>query len=809
MAGPDQLSIYQMADRLLGEARLALITDDIESRYALDDAWPRAVAFVLAQAAWRFALKSAALIAGGAAAPGYAKAYALPTDWFRTHAIFLSTSDGREHPIDLREQGAVISVNVAAVPVIRFVSSAFIDPTFAAWPERFAQCVAAYLAFLVAERVTGERSAPGRMSQVFSNFLPEAIRIEAVDEDIWLPHQRDGTFLRVASTMTNDAFWRFAMVTVNINTVTGLGQGGFTNAFTIPADWSQTRSLYLIAPDGSRRPFDVREHGAQWHANTTGFYAEYVSQTLAMDATKWPDQYKRGVLRQIQFDRANRGDSLQSPPTYGRDYELRTQQAWKEALADTIASEADAPDPWLPYQRNGSYIRAARAVISRGYWWWALKEVDLSTQAASEASAGFPYRFRLPDDWLRTHTLFVPWDGAECPFNIRESAEDWSTDAPFFTARYVTTAALDATTWPEVVAQAVLAYLDMQSEPEAADPKEAQAEQAEAQTHAAIYQKLLGDALELYSRPEDPWLRFQLNGRYIQGAKLVLEKARWKFAIKTVLLQTDDDPNNASFVLRGAATPGDTLTLTVTNQAVTGGLAAVSYTVRTNDTLSLVAAHLAQQINASPAIQAAGISASSTNAEVDTTLSRSLTTLPSAGLVQPPAVQWAASTSSGASETITIGTVIGTPASQGYSFRLPKPLDWIRTLRVWYSLSDGIRPLWYDIDFRDEGGALHANYAPLGLRYLSRIGLDATIWPSNFRDAVLAWLEHVEARGDVKLAAVAKARLQFFEEQCERAETLDDENEVPQQLTSGRFVRGRYGRGTLNLEQGLPPFTPL
>lgn len=513
-----KLSIYQEALRNLADARLAALTDDVESRYALDDAWADAIAFVLSQAPWRFALKTVVMSGSATPVPGYTTAYPLPTDWLRTHAIFIDQS-GRELPFDLTEQGSAVSVNIAVAPVIRYVSSTYADPAVANWPPHFSQAAAAYLAFMVAERVTGERSAPARMSQLFSSILPEAIRLDAIAEE-----------------------------------------------------------------------------------------------------------------------------------------------------------------EWLAYQRTSAFLRASRTVIAQGFWTFpgAVKTVAITEQSTSDPDDGFPYRFALPTDWMRTHALYIGIDGQDCPINIREDARDWSTDREAFTARYLSTDALDTTKWPELVLQAVQAYLEWQDD----DEDDGQKPEA-TQTKGVAYQKLLADALEAHSLGVDDWLRFQLSGQFMQAVRMALEKARWRFCIDTVSLAADANPDDLSF--DGAPSPG-------------------------------------------------------------------------------------------------------------YGYRMPLPSDWVRTVRAYFPWLNGFRPIWQDVDYREENGAIHANFTPIVLRYLTRRGLDSTKWSSNFRDAVLAWLQHLEARQDPKMAAAAKEKLEFFQLQCRQAESLDDERDMPRVKKSGRFVSARYSR---------------
>lgn len=674
-----KLSIYQDALRLLADARLDVITDDVESRYALDDAWAESVSFVLRHAAWRFALKTVALSTSMGALPGFDSAYSRPTDWLRTHALFV-LADKSERPVDVREQGLLFSANNNTAPVyIRYVSTDFLDPALAnnPWPEHFARAAAAYLAFQVAERVTGERSAASRMSTVFSQHLAEAVTRDALPENPWLAAQLDGTFARIAAAMVDAGFWRFAMPAPVLMTTAATPGGGFARSVDTPAAWSRTRALFQLTSDGRRVPFDVRERDAIWYTDVTSFYAEYIDHTLTNDTRNWPEHYMRAVLRQIEFDRANLADAAD---------QQADGLAWKDAFKDTLDSEAEPPDPWLGYQLSGEFDRARRAIISKGFWWWALKEVGYSSQTdqlTTDPAAGLPYRYALPSDWLRTHALFIPWDGNERPINIRESANDWSTDAAAFTARYVSTTALDTTLWPEVVDQAVLAYLEMRALPDAAtDPKD---RTAAAGTRGAVYQRLLDEALALYSRAPDQWLRFQLDGRFRSAAQMMVETGRWRFAVKTVSLTESSDP------------------------------------------------------------------------------------LPAEG---------------------SDGTV-----SDSYGYRFILPDDHLKTIWVYFLYGSGLYAYREDVDYREEGGAIHANRTPITIRYISRLGLDVTKWPAHVREAVLAYLEYTEANADPKMAGVATAKLKLYEHAMEGAEKFDDQQDLPPYQSSSRFVSGRYARG--------------
>jgi hypothetical protein len=567
-----KLRLYNDVLRLLGDVRLATLTDDITARYALDDAWDEGVAFVLKQAPWRFALVTTTLprVLGGM--PGYVNASLFPSDCLQPHAIYIAASDGRECPFDLRDQGVGFNYNITVAPTLRYVSSNYADPAYTAhpWPEHFAQTVAAYLAFLVARRVTGGDSATGRMSQLFASLLPEAIERDAM-----------------------------------------------------------------------------------------------------------------------------------------------------------------SPDFWLPYQRNGEFLRAARFVISGANFDFSLKTVqyDISQQSGTP-DVGWAYHFVAPADYLNTQGLWINFGGLQCPFDIRETGNGWSTNTPAFTLSYVSTDGLDSTIWPEAITKAVAAYLEWEGEGGEEEGSDDKGKPQKEQVEGTEYQLALKTAKDQYDIPDDPFLRFQWSGAYIQAVTKLLEQGRWRFAIKTVVLT---DPFRAA-----------------------------SVTFLTDD-------------EGNPLTADDGITILTTDDSVP-------------GVDREP-------------NSVSDGSV-----SPGYSNRVIKPNDWFRTIEIYKSWSDGLLSRWTEIDYRDELDAFHLNYSPVVLRYVSRIGLDATRWPVNFRDAVLAWLQYSEASADPKMAGVAKAKFEAFKAASAEAQITDDERDVPRVL-GGRFVSARYGRGNFSRKQGWPPYS--
>lgn len=672
--------LYNDAARLLADARLALITDDVETRYALDDAWDGAVAFVLGQAAWRFAVERALLGPGIVDIPEYTHSYGFPTNWLRTHKLILVAADGRECPVDVRERTAGIFANVANL-TIEYISTDYLDPETTTWPEHFSKTLAAYLAFCVAERVTGEPNASTRMSQVFSQHLSEARRLEAHPDDPWLPFQRSGEMLRGAYDLLRRANWRFALAEVALDGDDLGPSSPFRYGFAKPNDWLRTYTLSVtgVAP---HRPVDAREQGAVWYAQVPVLRVRHVSATLGINSLLWPETFRTALLSYLQAGMPQPRQDQQEVPQ------------WQGAVGLAIAADAAPDDRWLHFQLDGTFDQASRAVLQQGYWSYrdaagvmrGLKEVQYSVAEQLDAypSYPYPYRYRLPEDWFKTHALFVPWDGDEAPINIRESAHDWSTDAETFVARYLSTEVLDAAQWPDTILDTVWAYCAWRSAP----PDRAQALAQEFGLHLAAAKKA-------HSRPENKWLRFQLSGAFLAAVKMQLEAGRWRFALRVAELMPSSDPLPAEL-------------------------------------------------------------------------------------------------STGAAE-------------YSYAYRFIQPSDLLRTIRVYWEAGFGPRMMREDVAFADIGGAYHADMMPIKVRYVSRLGLDATKWPAHFGDTVLAELQYQEVRDDPAMASIAAAKLQLYKDASRNAEGVDDARDRAV-IRGSRFVAAYRSHRIIDRTDFVPTF---
>ena len=487
-------------------------------RFQFDGTFIEAVRFTLRQGYWRFALRTIDITTPSTAAPatGYAYCYDQPPDWLRTNSLFISVpGTGLEHPLDIKEHDRAWSTNATDF-VVRYVSSiAGLDPLV--WPQPFLEAVLAYLKPAPAEQ--GQRGPEPPVSP-FERTLAAAMAVLCEPEDPWLRHQLSGTFLEALRFTLKQGYWRFALRTVEITTpdTTAIPAVGYTTTYAFPGDWIRTHGLFVSVPGtGLEHPFDIREHDRHWSTDERSFAARYVSAHFGLDPLLWPQPFLEAVLAYLMPTQAAQGRQGQAEPS-----------GFQVALATALAGFSEPEDPWFRHQVDGSFIEATRYVLKQGAWRFALKTTELANPDATPAF-GYAYGYHQPGDWLRTHSLFVAIAGTGLahPLDIKEHDRQWSTDATGFAARYVSAQlGLDPLKWPQPFLAAVMAYL-------APTPAPASAEQG-ARPEVSPFIGILGNALGGFAEPDDPWLRHQLDGSFVEGLRYLLKQGAWRFALRTV-----------------------------------------------------------------------------------------------------------------------------------------------------------------------------------------------------------------------------------------------------------------------------------
>lgn len=505
-----QLGVYRDACRLLGAVRLATVTDDVAVRYQLDDAYDDAVTYVLRQAPWRFALKTAAITQAGAGSFGYDYYYDMPADWLRTHAIF--TLDGtREVPIDVREQGEKWYSTYEAFRC-RYISTD--GETEVNWPEQFATAVAAYLALQVSTRHPGYSDLVEKLQGVYEQALSAAASVDAEPEDAWLPYQLNGKFYWSARYLLQQGFWRFALVVAEPSSTTGPAEG-FDYAFTVPSDHVLTHSIKTVDADGKYWPLDAREIGTKWSANVETIVVTYVSDTKIATPVLWPDAFWQVLAAYLGIERA----------VMQQDERGNATSAWPDLLAKALQEHGVKSDGWLPHQLDGTFLSAVSNLLQKAFWRFALKATTLTQAGATGVFPGYTYIYNFPNDHLRTHSIRSA--SVDRPIDVREHDGKLSGKATSIALRYLSSDGLDPTGWPEQFERVVAAYLGIEASVAGVD------RQGNAVSN---WPALLQSAIAELAVPEDAWFPHQMSGEFSHGVDYLLGQGMWKFAMKEVQL---------------------------------------------------------------------------------------------------------------------------------------------------------------------------------------------------------------------------------------------------------------------------------
>lgn len=86
----DRLKLYNGALQIIGQRRLASLTENVKARHELDAVWQDGwLQYCLEQAQWNFAMRTAKLTHDPDVEPafGYRHAFEKPTDWVNTSAV--------------------------------------------------------------------------------------------------------------------------------------------------------------------------------------------------------------------------------------------------------------------------------------------------------------------------------------------------------------------------------------------------------------------------------------------------------------------------------------------------------------------------------------------------------------------------------------------------------------------------------------------------------------------------------------------------------------------------------------------------
>lgn len=350
-----KLQIYNEALRLVGDLRLTSTAtngnpnDDVEARYALDDAWERAVWFCGAQADWPFATTDINPVLNSDSYFGYNKSYTFdPNVWLRTVAVSLDVHYAA--PAHYQITGNKFRFNTSQNRgYFRYISKQLLgNNDIPNWPEMFCSVVAHRLAFEICERLTQDSQKAQAIYQLFGQVLGAAKSQIALETstmvvapaqwaekvhnvtigEIWdealrlmgtgdpkkamLDRPADAkpvyqimelAWRRVAQYCLTEGYWNFATRTVGFSTSAG-SIPGFAFGFEKPSDWLRTVSVAASTDPDFRSPINYRDQLGVWYTNASAIIVRFISNRYAADgqAGEWPDGFKRVLACRLAYE---------------------------------------------------------------------------------------------------------------------------------------------------------------------------------------------------------------------------------------------------------------------------------------------------------------------------------------------------------------------------------------------------------------------------------------------------------------------------------------------------------------------------
>jgi hypothetical protein len=184
-----KLDLYNKALRIIGERRLASLTEERKVRRSLDDVWDQGgVNACIERAQWHFAMRSVLLDYDPSIEPsfGYRRAFQKPSDWVVTSSICYDEFFNSPITAYVDEAGYIYCE--LDIIYVRYGSNdASYGNDMLKWPESFENYVAAYFAAEIYLDITSAPAAFARVEQIAKDRLKIAKNLSAMTEGTKFP----------------------------------------------------------------------------------------------------------------------------------------------------------------------------------------------------------------------------------------------------------------------------------------------------------------------------------------------------------------------------------------------------------------------------------------------------------------------------------------------------------------------------------------------------------------------------------------------------------------------------------------------
>jgi hypothetical protein len=185
----DRLSLYNGSLNIIGERKLANLTENRESRRKLDDIWDNDLLDrVLQMGQWNFAARSAELQFSPSVTPsfGYQFAFDKPTDFIRTMRV--CHDEYFKQPLtQYSDEAKWIFADLETIYLQYVSNDTSYGSDFSLWPQNFTEMVEHYMAYKVAPRLTGIDMDSNALLGKWKMMLREAKAVDAMEQPATFP----------------------------------------------------------------------------------------------------------------------------------------------------------------------------------------------------------------------------------------------------------------------------------------------------------------------------------------------------------------------------------------------------------------------------------------------------------------------------------------------------------------------------------------------------------------------------------------------------------------------------------------------
>lgn len=192
----NRLKLYNDALGILGERKLASLTENREPRRVLDDVWDfGAVDYCLERGQWNFAVRSMKYAYSPSVEPdwGYRRSFNKPDDYIRTTAI-CSDEYFKEPLLRYKDEANTWFADLDEIYVSYVSNDVSYGNDMGKWPDTFSQLVSAFLAYKAAWRITQSGTKRAEAKAFLKQCLKDAKSNDAMNEPTtFLPN---GTWTR-------------------------------------------------------------------------------------------------------------------------------------------------------------------------------------------------------------------------------------------------------------------------------------------------------------------------------------------------------------------------------------------------------------------------------------------------------------------------------------------------------------------------------------------------------------------------------------------------------------------------------------